>query len=182
VLDGNLEVKFVQVANATNSNGQIWLKVARVFGRADKLLHLLAQQLDVFEGSVVRDVKVDDFLHCLAPGHILDPKIIQDDVGYLNDLHFVNAGEDGVEKRDFVDGKLGAGDVDAVADVVGMLDEEEDAGAKELLRGHSKDERQREESSSGGGESGDEAALEEGNYGTPVSLGMLGPDSTTYGR
>ncbi len=51
-----------------------------------------------------------------------------------------------VEQRDAVDGESwGTGDIDAVADVVRVLDEEEDARAEELLRRHGKYEGQRRE-------------------------------------
>lgn len=80
----------------------------------------------------------------------------------LYDLHPVDAGENSVEKRNSVDNHFGRVNLNAIADIIGMLDKQEDARAKEFLSGDGEDEGEREEGSSGSSESSDEAALEEG--------------------
>ena len=167
VPDANLKGQLVQVADAADADGDVGLEVAVVLGRSDEFLHLLAQQLDVLERGIERHVDIDDFAHGLAPGNVLDPEVVQGDVGHLDDLVLVDAGEDGVQEGDPLDNELlllGAHDVDAVADVVGVLDEQEDARAEEFLRRDGKDEGQREERSTSRGERGDEGALEHSDW------------------
>ena len=55
---------------------------------------------------------------------------------YLYGLHLLNAGEDGVEEGDAINNEmafLSVVNVDAIANIVRMLDKEEDARAKVLL-------------------------------------------------
>lgn len=80
---------------------------------------------------------------------------------YLSNLHLVDTVEHGVQERDALDNKLLVVDVDAVTNIIGMLDEEENARTEELLSGGSEDERERKQSCSGSRNNGDEAALEE---------------------
>lgn len=111
---------------------------------SDELLHLQAQEFDVFKRGVERDIDVDDFLHSLTPRDVLDPEVVKDNVGDLHDLHLINAVEDSVEQRDPLYSQLlllGTHDVDTVANIEGMLDKQEDAGTEKLLCGDRKDER-----------------------------------------
>lgn len=82
---------------------------------------------------------------------------------YLNCLHGVKTVEDRVEEGDLVDNHLGTTDVNAVTNIVRVLDEKENAGTQELLSRDSENEREREQRSSRSSQSRDETALEEGN-------------------
>lgn len=82
---------------------------------------------------------------------------------YLNRLHSIEAVENRVEEGDLVDNHLGTTDVNAVTNIIRVLDEKENAGTQELLSRDSENERKREERSSRGSQSCNETALEEGN-------------------
>ncbi len=73
---------------------------------------------------------------------------------------------------------LRADDVDAVADVVGVFDEEEDAGAEELLGCDCEDEGEGEEACTSSREGGDEVGILEGNCKLLVRKILKG--KTTY--
>lgn len=85
----------------------------------------------------------------------------------MDHFHAVDAFEDCVEEGDLLDDEeflgLRADDVDAVADVVGMFDEEEDAGAEELLGCYCEDEGEGEEGCAGCCEGCDEVCVLEGD-------------------
>jgi hypothetical protein len=102
-------------------------------------------------------------VHGLATGDIFDPDVVELNVGHLNCLHGVESVENRVEEGDLVDNHPGAGDVDTITDIVGVLDEKEDTRTEKLLGSNREDERQRKQGSSGSGKSGDEATLEESN-------------------
>jgi hypothetical protein len=84
----------------------------------------------------------------------------------LDHFHAVNALEDCEEEGDLLDDEelfFRADDVDAVPDVVWVLDEEEDAGAEEFLGGDGEDEGEGEEGCAGCCEGGDEVGVLEGD-------------------
>lgn len=100
VLDDDLEGEFVAVADAADADDEVLLEVAAVVGVADEFLHFEAEELDVFKGGVVGDVDFDDFLHGFGAGEVVDPGVVEDDVGDLGYLHALEIGEDGVEEGD----------------------------------------------------------------------------------
>ena len=72
------------------------------------------------------------FLHGAAAGVVVDPVRVVEGVRDLDRAIGADAAEDGVQQRDLVDDEVVLVDLDAVADVVRVLDEDEDAGAEEL--------------------------------------------------
>jgi hypothetical protein len=83
VLDGDRQGELVEVADTGDTNVEVGLEVARVIRMADEFLHLQAKELDIFERRIVGDVQVDALKHSLATGDVVDPKIVQDNVGDL---------------------------------------------------------------------------------------------------
>lgn len=63
-----------------------------------------------------------------------------------------------------LNGELGIGDVDPVANVVGVLDEDEDAGTQNFSSCRCKDERKGKKCRAGSSEGGDERVVDESNY------------------
>jgi len=79
----------------------------------------------------------------LAAADVFDPDGVEDYIGNLYTAAILNAFEDGEEQGDVLDSELVGCDVDAVADIVWVLDEEEDAGTENFLACRCKDERKR---------------------------------------
>jgi hypothetical protein len=100
--------------------------------------------------------------HCFASGDVLDPESVEDDVWDLNHFHCVDAFEYCEEEGDLLYDEVflcGAYNVDAVADVVGVFDEEEDAGAEEFLGCYCEDEGEGKEGCACCYEGGDEVGV-----------------------
>jgi hypothetical protein len=163
VSDGDKELELVEVTHTSDANAEIGLEVASILGRTNKLLHLETQKFDVLECSVEGNIDLNSLMHSLATGDIFDPDVVELNVGDLNSLHGVEAVENRVQEGDLVDNHLGTSNVDAVTNIVRVLDEQEDTRTEEFLGSNREDEGQRKKGSSRSGESGDEAALEEGN-------------------
>jgi hypothetical protein len=183
VQDGDLEGELVKTADAANANVEVGLEVSGVVVRAHKLLHLKTEQLNVLEGGVVRNINLNALVHGLAAADVVDPVVVELNVGNLGNLLGIAPGEDGVQQGDALDNQLDVVNVDTVADIIGMLDEKEDAGTKELLAGDGEDEGQREQRGTSRGNNLDSAASEEGDcclissHHTRISGGKA-----TYGR
>lgn len=92
----------------------------------------------------------------------------------MHHFHAVDALEDCEEERDLLDDeeflRRWADDVDAVTDVVGVLDEEEDAGAEKLLCCGCEDEREGEQRRSRCCKSRDEVGVLESDFGLLVKI------------
>jgi hypothetical protein len=134
--DLDFELQFVHVADSGSLEDDFRLEIARVIRMANKCFHLASQKFNIFERSVERDVHIELLFHGLGAGDVFDPQVVEDYVGHLYHFHGIDAFEDCEEEGDLFDDEVFLGwadDVDAIADVVGMLDEEEDAGAEELL-------------------------------------------------
>ena len=99
----------------------------------------------------------------LAARDVVDPQLVQHDVGDLHRLAVLDVLEDGVEQRDALDHEALLGDVDAVANVERVLDKQENAGPEDLLAGRREDEGQGEQSRSGRRNDQVEAVVEESN-------------------
>jgi hypothetical protein len=164
----NLELEFVHIAESSSFEDDIGLEIARVIRVPDEGFHFVAKKLDVFEGGVEGDEHVELFFHSFAASDVLDPEGVEDDVGYLNHFHIVDSFEDCEEEGDLLHDKQfvprRTDDVDAITDIVGVFDEEEDTGAEEFLGGYGKDKGEREESGSGGCKGCDEVGVLEGNF------------------
>ena len=126
MLDLNAQVQLLQVAQAEQFDIDLGDEVPLVLRRFDELLELCAQHEDISVGGLCADGEVVLFFHRPAARHVLDPKAVSDVVRDLNGLVAVDAPEDGVHEGDPLDDELDAVDVDAVADVVGVFDEDED--------------------------------------------------------
>ena len=69
---------------------------------------------------------VDELLHGLAPGNVLNPQIVKNDIGNLDGLHPVDADEHGIEEGNPLHNQLltrGASDIDTITHVVRVFDE-----------------------------------------------------------
>lgn len=102
--------------------------------------------------------------HCFGAGHVFDPEVVEDDVGDLDHFHCVDSFEDCVEKGDLLDYEVDFVDVYSVADIIWVFDEEEDAGAEELLGGGCEDEGERQKGGASCCKGCDEASVLECNY------------------
>ena len=85
-----------------------------------KLKHLLPQLLNQGKRSPEVDGQLNDLGHGCAATDVLDPGGIEDRVVDLDDCP-VETFEDCEEEGEFFDDVFGAVDIDAVADVEGML-------------------------------------------------------------
>jgi hypothetical protein len=84
----------------------------------------------------------------------------------LYEFVVIHSLKDGVQQRDLLNNQVlcrGASDINTIANVVGVLDKEEDARSKEFLSRDGKDEGQGEQRSSSCSESCDEVGILEGN-------------------
>lgn len=103
---------------------------------ADEGFHLAAKKFNVFQSGVERDEHIKLLFHRLTPCDILNPQVVEYDVRYLHHLHIVDAFEDSEEEGDLLDDQElldGPDDVYAVADIIRVFDEEEDARTEEFL-------------------------------------------------
>ena len=100
----------------------------------------MANQVNRVEARVWRDSDGEVFFQLLAPGQVFYPVGIQQTMWQLHESAVVHSGEPSRHQRDAVDEELDFVDLDAVADVVGVFDEEEDAGCQEISHGARKSE------------------------------------------
>ena len=140
--DFDLELELVHVADAGGFEDDVWLEVTGVIGGADEGFHFGAEELNVFERSVEGDEHLELLFHGLGAGDIFNPKIVQDDIGYLDHFHGVDSFEDCVKQGDLFNYQVDLVDVYSVTNVIGMLDEQEYTRTEKLLGGSCKDERQ----------------------------------------
>lgn len=113
---------FIHLPDPNNLNVHIALEIATVILFQNKFLHFEFEELDIFECGPEIDGEGELFFHCFGAGDVFDPAGVEDDVGHLGDFVVVDVFEDGEEEGDAVDEEAGGVDVDAVADVVGVLD------------------------------------------------------------
>ena len=81
------------------------------------------------------------FAHRFAPSDVVDPVGVEDDVRNLSGFVILYFSEHSEEKRYSFYNKLIVTNIDTIANVVRVLDEEEDAGSKNLLGSNREDER-----------------------------------------
>jgi len=82
-------------------------------------------------------------LHGFRARNVFDPEGVEDDVWDLDYFHVVDSFEDCEEEGDLLDDQVfsfWSDNIHSVADIVGVLDEEENAGAEEFLGCNGKDE------------------------------------------
>jgi hypothetical protein len=132
VSDLDPEIQLFQVAQADQLDIQIILEVALVLGSLDELLELSPESEDVFVSSGSTDAEVVLLLHGLTARYVLDPEGVCDVVRDLHGFVRVDAAEDRVHERDSLNNERYVFDIDAVTDIVGVLDEEEDDAGEEL--------------------------------------------------
>lgn len=120
-LDAQLEL--VHFRDTDHLNINIRVELAAVERIADKVGHLLLQQIDILKRSVEVAEDGDLLPHSLASGDVLNPQTVQDDVGNLHRFSVGDALEDGVKQGNVFDSQLFRDDVDAIADIVWVLNE-----------------------------------------------------------
>src|SRR5262245_35477780 len=121
----NAELKLIHFRNAENFNLNISVEVAAVLGVANEFNHLLLQGVDVLESRVKSAENRNLLSHGLAPRDVLDPQVVKYDIGSLYDFAVVDTLEDRVQKGNMLYGELVRSNVDTVANVIGMLNKEE---------------------------------------------------------
>jgi hypothetical protein len=157
----NAELQFVHLSNANNLDLNLRMEVTAVERVANKGEQLLLQSINIFKRCVPGGEDRHLLPHSLASGNVLNPQVVKDNVGCLNDFTVINTLEDGVEKGDVLHGEQVSANVDAVSNVVRMFDEQEDAGTENFLAGGSEYEGERQQSSSGRSQGGSKAGTEE---------------------
>lgn len=132
MLDFHAQIQLLQVAQAEQFDVDLGYEVPLVFRRFDELLELCAQHEDVGVGGFCADGEIVLLFHRSAAGYVLDPEAVSDVMRDLNGLVAVDAPEHGVHKGDPLDDELHTVDVDAIADIVGVFDEDEDYACQKL--------------------------------------------------
>jgi len=140
------------------------MELATIGSFVNKGRHLLLQEIDVLEWSIECAKDRDLFSHRLAPGNVLHPQGVQDNVWNLHRLSVGDALEDGVEQGNVLNSQLLRRNVNAITDIVGVLNEEEDAGTQDLLSRGRKDERKGKKRSSRCSQGRAETRGEESDY------------------
>jgi hypothetical protein len=148
VLNIAAQLKLVHFSNANDLNFEFRVEVTVVQRIVNKVEHLLFESVDVLKGRIKGDENGNLFPHGFTASDVLHPQVVQDNVGSLNNLAIGYALEDGVQQRNVLDGELIGADIDAVANVVRMFDEEVNAGTKDFLASRGEDKGQGKE---GGG-------------------------------
>jgi hypothetical protein len=141
--DLHAELELVHLGNTNNLYLDLGVKIAAVDGIPNKGEKLLLQCIDILERCVPGGKDGDLLPHGRAASDVLDPEVVEDDVGGLGDFAVVNTLKDGIKEGNVLYSKLVRANVDAVTNIVRVLDEEEDARTEHLLTSSSEDEGER---------------------------------------
>ena len=93
--------------------------------------HPLPKGLNLLKRSVVRHIERKRFRHFRAPAEINDERAVQNDIRRL-DRCIVPIQEDGAEESNFLDGVDDLIELDPVANIIRMLDEEENDACQDF--------------------------------------------------
>ena len=135
------EIQLLQVAQTDQLDIEIILEVTLVLRSLDELLELSSESQDVFVSGGSANAEIVSLFHRLAAGYVLDPEGVCDVVWDLDSLVRVDAAENRVHERDSLNDEGYVLDVDAITDIVGVFDEEEDDAGEELCHCTSNSER-----------------------------------------
>lgn len=122
------EFELVHFSNADHFDLDIGMEVTAVYRISHKCNQLLLESIDILERGIPGCKDGDLFPHSLTTSDVLDPEVVEDNVGSLKHLAVVDTFEHGVEKRNVLDRELVGANIHAVSDVVWVLHEQEDAG------------------------------------------------------
>jgi len=84
VSDFNSKFKFVHFCDASDFEIDVRLKVSRILLVQNKRLHLILEDLNVFEGCVKGNVHEQLLSHGFRPGNVLDPDCVEHNVRDLS--------------------------------------------------------------------------------------------------
>ena len=134
-----LELELVHLMDRGDADLAARNVVPLVLGGGEEMLKFGAEVLNIRESGVEVDEDGDFLTVRAGAGNVLDAFHVEAVVAHLEVLAIINAPEDGIEDRDALDdeggadGGLGIIDLDAVADVVSVFEEEEDDAVEEFV-------------------------------------------------
>lgn len=126
------EVQLLEIPNTDQLNVHIILEVALVLGCLNELLQLSTQSQNIGIARSRGDAEVVLLLHRLATRDILDPQGVGDVVRDLHCLVGIDTAEDRIHERDAFDNERNIANINAVTDIVRVLDEKEDDTGEEF--------------------------------------------------
>lgn len=132
VSDLDSQVQLLEIPNTDQLNIHIVLEVTLVFRCLNKLLQLSTQSQDIRIARSRGNAEVVLLLHRLAARDVLDPQSVGDIMRNLHCLVGIDTAEDRIHKRDAFDNERNIANIDAITDIVRVLDEKEDDTGEEF--------------------------------------------------
>ena len=131
----NLDLQFhlVHLSNSSNLNVDVRLEVSRIILIANESLHLVPEELDVFQSCPKINVDQQLLSHRFRSGDVLNPHVVENNVRYLSLLVILDIFEDRKKQGDMFHDELVIPNIDSVQHVVRMFDEEKYAGTQDFL-------------------------------------------------
>jgi len=123
--------KLFQISDRDQFDIDLGLEIALVI--ANQTLEVRLQILDGVKFGLCADGKVISLSHGFASRDILDPLAVVDDIGDLGGGTTIHLTKDGVHERNMLDHQLDVIDVNTIANIVWVFDEDEHARAEEFL-------------------------------------------------
>lgn len=139
--DSYSQYKLLHISNRGQLDIDFRLEVTLVV--ASEISELMSQVLDGVYLSFSVDRKLIYLSHCLASRGILDTLAVVDNVRDLNTRSATYLTKDCVQERDMFDNQRDVVDVNLIANIVWMFDEDEDTRTEEFLDGSCDGKRER---------------------------------------